>query len=124
MDSLSKCHFLSSEDEVELAWSNNKVEDVHHADFKISLGESPINNIGTTSLRGMAYHSKTSSRVKCYDIVQKGKATNQSSLGKFADSQGLWWVVGYHFLQVRLLALWKLIRKLDFIDLRKEFYLI
>ena len=32
--------------------------------------------------------------------------------------------VGYHFLQVRLLALWKLTRKLDFIDLGKEFYLI
>ena len=65
MDSLSKSHFLSSEDEVELARSNNKVKDVHRANFKISQGESPINNIGTTSLRGMAYHSKTSSRVKC-----------------------------------------------------------
>ena len=32
--------------------------------------------------------------------------------------------MGYHFLRVRLLALWKLIRKLDFIDLQKEFYLI
>ena len=33
-------------------------------------------------------------------------------------------VVGYHFLQTRLIALWKLTRKLDFIDLGKEFYLI
>ena len=33
-------------------------------------------------------------------------------------------VVGYHFLQAKLLALWKPTGKLDFIDLGKDFYLI
>ncbi|KAL0000751.1 hypothetical protein SO802_014532 [Lithocarpus litseifolius] len=33
-------------------------------------------------------------------------------------------VVGYHFLQAKLLALWKPTGKLDFIDLGRDFYLI
>ncbi|KAK9983866.1 hypothetical protein SO802_033391 [Lithocarpus litseifolius] len=33
-------------------------------------------------------------------------------------------VVGYHFLQAKLLALWKPAGKLDFIDLGRDFYLI
>ena len=41
MVNLSKSRFLYKEKEVELAWSNNKVKDVHHADFKISQGEGP-----------------------------------------------------------------------------------
>lgn len=33
-------------------------------------------------------------------------------------------VMGYHFLQAKLLALWKPTGKLDFINLEKKFYLI
>nr|POF21730.1 hypothetical protein CFP56_74500 [Quercus suber] len=157
MDSLSKSCFLSREDEVELAWSNNKVKYVHHADFKISQGEGPHqqyrDDFSTRNVLSFkdkllgeilgAYNqafeldghmdaeddsddeiTKLRESVAAVTLSRKVKQRIKAPWENSLIVKVYGRVVGYHFLQARLLALWKLTGKLDFIDLRKEFYLI
>ena len=157
MESLSKSHFLSREEEVELARSDKKLKDVHHIGFSTGQGESQLHQYRNTfsSGNGCSFKGKLMGEIpraynQAFELdshmeteddsndevteLREGMATVTLSKDVKQRIRAPWInssivkvygkVVGYHFLQAKLLVLWKPSGKLDFINLGKEFYLI
>lgn len=152
--SLSKSHFLSREEEMELACSNKKVKDMHHADFKFSSGKGASSQDKTRN-NGLSFKEKLLGEIpgaynQAFQLdghmednedsddevtrIREGlaaltlsKEAKQRIRAPWANSlivKVYGRTVGYHFLQARLNALWKPNRTMDIIDLGKDFFLV
>ncbi|XP_050240943.1 uncharacterized protein LOC126689806 [Quercus robur] len=152
--SVPKDRFLSSEEEVELARSNKKVKDVNHADYNFSreaeairqdrygrnslsfkdklMGEIPGAYNQAFELNGNMESNEDSDE----EVAELRNGVAAVTLSKEVKQ---WirapWVnslivkvygrlVGFHFLQARLISMWRPSGRMDIIDLGKEFYLV
>ena len=152
--SIPKDRFLSSEEEVELAWSNKKVKDMNHADYNFSreakairqdryrrnslsfkdklMGEIPGAYNQAFELNGNM-ESNEDSDEKVAELrngvaaVTLSKEVKQRIRAPWVNSlivKVYGRLVGFHFLQARLISMWRPLGRMDIIDLGKEFYLV